>query len=66
MADPLAPALCRFFTNSQPELDHAVLAQGAWARTLRFQAWVRWRGATSSEENPKGGHLDDEEIFLPG
>ena len=32
-----APALCRFFTNSQPELDHALLAQLAAAANIRHE-----------------------------
>jgi len=32
-----APALCRFFTNSQPQLDHAVLAQLAAAANIRHE-----------------------------
>src|SRR5688572_8295153 len=32
-----APALCRFFTNSQPQLDHAVLAQLAAANIRHEQ-----------------------------
>ena len=32
-----APALCRFFTNSKPELDHAVLAQLAAAANIRHE-----------------------------